>query len=120
MRHLIILSCLCLLAGCASSGGSWPLAASGSSRTYEAPIARVKPVFVSSLAQWGMRVTAIEMRGGNEILKARNASQSVELEFERLGPASTRVRASMRTNAGYDEAGTSKFLQQAGRLIPAS
>jgi hypothetical protein len=124
MRTALILLCVSLLAGCASSGGysggSWPIAASGSSRTYESPIARVKPAFVSSLAQWGMRVTAIETRGGNEVVKARNANQSVEIEFERLGAASTRVRAAMRTNAGYDESATSKFLQQAGRLIPAS
>jgi hypothetical protein len=81
---------LCVVAGCATSPPGFP--GSGLTRTFEAPIARVKPAFVSTLAQIGLPVSAIEIRGGNEVLKAKKAGKSVEIEFERLGAASTRVR----------------------------
>jgi hypothetical protein len=81
---------LCVIAGCATLPPGFP--GSGLTRTFEAPIARVKPAFVSTLAQIGLPVSAIEIRGGNEVLKAKKADKSVEIEFERLGAASTRVR----------------------------
>jgi hypothetical protein len=81
---------LSLVAGCASFAPDFP--GSGLTRTFEAPIARVKPAFVSTLAQLGLPVSAIETRGGNEVLKARKADKSVEIEFERLSATSTRVR----------------------------
>ena len=81
---------LSLVAGCASFAPGFP--GSGLTRTFEAPIARVKPAFVSTLAQLGLPVSAIETRGGNEVLKAGKADKSVEIEFERLSATSTRVR----------------------------
>ena len=88
---------LSLVAGCASFAPGFP--GSGLTRTFEAPIARVKPAFVSTLAQMGLPVSAIETRGGNEVLKARKADKSVEIEFERLGATSTRVRVTGSSEA---------------------
>jgi len=79
-----------LVTGCASFAPGFP--GSGLTRTFEAPIARVKPAFVSTLAQIGMPISAFETRGGNEVLKARKADVSVEIEFERLNATATRVR----------------------------
>jgi hypothetical protein len=93
MRTPLILAfslVLSLAAGCSSLPPSFP--GSDLTKTFELPIARVKPAFVSTLAQMGMPISAIETRGNNEVLKARKADKSVEIEFERLGPASTRVR----------------------------
>jgi hypothetical protein len=81
---------LSFVAGCTSFAPGFP--GSGLTRTFEAPIARVKPAFVSTLAQIGLPVSAIETRGGNEVLKARKADKSVEIEFERVNAAATRVR----------------------------
>jgi hypothetical protein len=78
---------LALAAGCSSLGGSAP-----GTRQFDAPIARVRPAFVATLAQLGMPINAIENRGASEILKSRKSGQSVEIEFERLGANSTRVR----------------------------
>jgi hypothetical protein len=65
------------------------------------------------VVQMGMSVAAVEMRGKNEVLKARRSDKSVEIEFERLGATSTRVRVS-----GSDQARimseTEKRLAAAG------
>ena len=99
MRTALLLA-FSLIAGCASFGGTAPhFLAGGASRTFEVPIARVKPAFVSTLSQMGMTISAIEKRGGNEVVKARKTDRSVEIEFERLGPASTRVRVTGSSDA---------------------
>jgi hypothetical protein len=87
---------LALAAGCASDGG-FTLPGSlggGVTRTFGVPVARVKPAFVTTLTQMGMPISAVEVRGRNEVIKSRKADKSVEIEIERLGAASTRVRVS--------------------------
>ena len=103
MRALAF-SVLVLLAGCASLGVDAP-----GTRTFNAPMARVKPAVISSLAGMGMRIASLEVRGGREVLKARKADKSVEIEFERLGPTSTRVRVS-----GSDQAAV---LRETGKRL---
>jgi len=78
---------MAVAAGCASFSGFSP-----GSRQFDAPIARVRPAFVATLAQMGMPITAIENRGAGEVLKSRKSGQSVEIELERLSATSTRVR----------------------------
>jgi hypothetical protein len=115
MRTALILAfslILSLSAGCASFAPGFP--GSGLTKTFEVPIARVKPAFVSTLAQMGMPISAIETRGRNEVLKARKADKSVEIEFERLGPASTRVRV---TGSG-DAAG--QIMRETEKLLGRS
>jgi hypothetical protein len=93
---------LALAAGCSTTGGGFSLPESlggGVSKTFNLPVARVKPAFLSTVVQMGMSVAAVEMRGKNEVLKARRSDKSVEIEFERLSASSTRVRV-----AGSDQA----------------
>ena len=96
MRTVLILACSLLLAAC-ESFPSFP--GSGETKTFELPIARVKPAFVATLTQRGMPISAIETRGKNDVIKSKKADKSVEIEFERLTATSTRVRVS-----GSDEA----------------
>jgi hypothetical protein len=108
MRTALILALsliLSLVAGCASFPGS------GLTKTFEVPIARVKPAFVTTLVQMGMPIAAIETRGGKEVLKARKADKSVEIEFERLSATSTRVRVS-----GNDDAASQVMRETEKRL----
>jgi len=120
MKYLLVFV-LCLIAGCASLDGTGPSSGTtGAVRTFNAPIGRVKPAVVSTIAQMGMSISAIETRGGREILKARKAGSSVEVEFERLGPASTRMRVVMNAGPSYDAAGTSRFIQQTEKALAAS
>lgn len=88
---------LALVAGCESLPPGFP--GSGVTRTFAAPIARVKPAFVSTLTQMGLPISALEVRGKSEVIKSKKSDKSVEIEFERLGANSTRVRVS-----GSDEA----------------
>lgn len=108
-----------LATGCATLENTAPPATAGAGayRTFDAPIARVKPAFVSTLASMGMAISAVEVRGKREVLKARKAGSSVEIELERLGPASTRARVAMNTGAAYDAAATARFIQQTEKLL---
>jgi hypothetical protein len=78
------------LAGCESLPSGFP--GSGQTKTFEQPIARLKPAFVATLTQRGMPISALETRGKNEVIKSKKADKSVEIEFERLTATSTRVR----------------------------
>lgn len=99
---------LIFLSGCASIERNWRDATStGVVRTFNLPIARVKPAFVSTLNQMGMPISALEVHGKNEVVKARRADRSAEIEFERLGTSSTRVRVS-----GSDEARIMREAEQ--------
>jgi hypothetical protein len=112
MRCALVLA-LSLLAGCGSFDGVRPFGGgAGTTRTFDAPIARVKPAFVSTLAQMGMTISSIETRGKREVLKARKGSSRVELEMERLGASSTRVRV----DAG-DGASAGRIIRQAEKLL---
>ena len=103
MRALAFFA-LILLAGCTSLGIE-----TSSTRTFNAPMARVKPAVISSLAGMGMRIESLEVRGGREILKARKANKSVEIELERLGRAATRMRVTGSNQAA--------ILRETGKLL---
>ena len=90
MRTLLILAFSALLAGCDSLPTN--MVGLGENRTFEQPVARVRPAFVSTLAEMGLRVIAIENRGGNEVIKAGKGDKNVAIELERLSAVSTRVR----------------------------
>ena len=110
-----------LVAGCSSLDNlNQRIGGHAADRTFNAPIARVKPAFVSTLSQMGMSISSIETRGKLEVLKARKAGSSAEVEFERLGPTSTRVRVAMTAGTSYDAAGTSKVVQQAEKILAPS
>lgn len=112
---------LLLMAGCSSLDGPMPFGGTtGATRTFNAPIARVKPAVVSTLAQMGMSIPSLETRGGREVVKGRKTGSSVEVELERLGPASTRIRVVMNAGSSYDAAGRSKFIQQVEKILASS
>ena len=107
---------LALIAGCASQGGTSPGGASPATRQFEAPVARVKPAFISTLASMGMMISALEVRGGVEVIKARKAGGEVEIELESL--SRTRTRARVASGAGTllrDE--PSRILRQVEKLL---
>jgi hypothetical protein len=88
---------LALAAGCSSIDSGFRLPESlggGVSKTFSVPVARVKPAFVMTLTQMGMPISAIEVRGRNEVIRSKRADKSVEIELERLGASFTRVRVS--------------------------
>ena len=89
-----LLFALCLIAGCASLGGAKPLGGiAGTTRVFDAPMARVKPAFISALAGMGMMISSLEVRGGREVIKARNSGSEVEIELEPVNRLSQLIRA---------------------------
>lgn len=107
---------LALLPGCTSIESAWKnLTGSSVEKTFNVPIARVKPAFVSTLNQMGMPIAAIEVRGKSEVVKARKADRSVEVEIERLGASSTRVRVT-----GSDDATAGQVMRDTERRLSAS
>lgn len=105
-----------LAAGCASPGGTTP-----STRQFNAPMARVKPAFISTLASMGMAISALEVRGGREVLKARKAGSEVEIELEAVSRSTTRAQVAARSGGLlYDEAAASRIIRQAERLLGGS
>ena len=104
---------LALAAGCASIGGTAP-----STRQFDAPMARVKPAFISTLASMGMAISALEVHGAREVLKARKAGSEVEIELEPVGKTATRARVGARSGGLlYDDDAASRILRQAGKLL---
>lgn len=103
---------LSLVAGCASFAPGFP--GGGLTRTFEAPIARVKPAFVTTLSQMGMQISAIESRGKNETLRARKGARSADIELERLNANSTRVHVK-----GSDDATASQIMRETERRLAA-
>jgi len=118
MRKTLLLGlafCLNLVAGCASIESAWQSVTGASvEKTFNVPIARVKPAFVSTLNQMGMPIAAIEVRGKSEVVKAKKADKRVEVEIERLGASSTRVRVS-----GSDDATTGQVMRDTEKRLGA-
>jgi len=112
VRALALLA-LALLAGCSSMGGVMP-----SERTFEAPMARVKPAFVSTFASMGMMISSIEVRSGREVLKARRGGNEVEVELEALSRTATRARVGARSGGLlYDDDAAARIMQQAEKRL---
>jgi hypothetical protein len=117
MRFAWLLA-LSLAAGCATLERMTPAGIEPASRTFAAPMARVKPAFVTTLATMGMSISALEVRGRREILKARNASKEVEIELEAVSPSSTRARVAARSGGLlYDDDTAMEILRQTGKIV---
>jgi hypothetical protein len=109
---------LSLAAGCGTLDSITPAGIEPASRTFAAPMARVKPAFVTTLATMGMSISALEVRGGREILKARNASSEVEIELESVPHSSTRARVAARSGGLlYDDVTATKILRQTEKIL---
>ena len=102
-----------VIAGCASVGGTTP-----STKQFDAPMSRVKPAFISTLAGMGMAISALEVRGKREILKARRGGSEVEVELEALNGTTTRASVGARSGGLlYDEEAAFRILRQAEKRL---
>jgi len=115
LLRCILLAVLLAVSGCATVERALP---QSQSRTYAAPMARVKPAMVSALASLGLRMTALETRGGREILKARKPGTAVEIELESVNRASTRARVSAKSGGLLnDDDLAARITREAGRIL---
>ncbi|MFY9317815.1 MAG: hypothetical protein WAO95_19925 [Burkholderiales bacterium] len=115
MKRLLPVLLLAIAAGCTTIESTWKsLTGSSVERTFNVPIARVKPAFVSTLNQMGMPIAAIEVRGKSEVVKAKRGEKSVEVEIERLSASSTRVRVN-----GSDDAIAGQVMRDTEKCLGA-
>jgi len=119
MKLAMILA-LGLLAGCATPERSSPVAGQ-STRQFEAPLARVKPAFISTVSSMGMRISALEVRDGREIIKARKTGSEVEIELDPVSRNATRARVAAKSGGLlYDDDTASRVMRQAEKLLGGS
>ncbi len=101
------------LAACASIGGTTP-----TTRQFEAPMARVKPAFISTLSGMGMMISSLEVRGTREVLKARRGGSEVEIELEAVSRTATRAQVGARSGGLlYDDEAAARILRQAEKHL---
>jgi hypothetical protein len=116
MNFVMILA-LTLIAGCTFPGGT-SADTRQVARQFEAPMARVKPAFVSTLASMGMMISSLEVHGGREVIKARKAGSEVEIELEAVSRTATRARVAAKSgDQRRDDDTASRIMRQAGTLL---
>jgi hypothetical protein len=110
---------LAAFAGCSSIGGIGGIGGTvPSAKQFDAPMARVKPAFISTLSGMGMMITSLETRGGREVLKAKKGGSEVEVELEAVSGSATRARVGARSGGLlYDDDAANRILQLAEKRL---
>ena len=112
-RSRITALALALVAGCALLPGAAP-----SYRTFDAPMTRVKPAMISTLATLGIRIVSLEVRGGHEIIRAKRPGGEVEIELERVNRSATRVRVAASSGGLlHDNATAARIILLTERIL---
>lgn len=93
-----------------------------SARTFTAPEAKVKAASLAVLGRMGAEVEAIDRVENGELIKARAAGRSIEVEIEPMSQTTTHVRARAKRNFFvYDGATAKEIIAQTElALTPAA
>lgn len=113
-----------LLAGCetvaitalgvGASAGVSHTAGSIGYRTFTAPSAQVRKASLLALGKMEIAIDGVEPREqGGELIRARSADRSIEIELESMSKATTHMRAAAKRNAFvYDAATAREIIEQ--------
>jgi hypothetical protein len=126
--RLALLAAAMLAAGCeplalslAGAGASAALGATLagiSYRTFTAPLAVVKKASISALENMGMTPESFGQFETGEIIYARAAGRTIEIELEALTPRATRVRVATRDGGLFHDAATAaEIVAQTQKLL---
>ena len=87
-------------------------------RTFTAPAPAVRLASLAALERMGITLDSTEHFEGGEVIYARSASRTIELEVEPISPRATRLRIAAK-NGGlfYDNATASEIVAQTERLL---
>lgn len=93
-----------------------------SARTFTAPEAKVKAASLAALGRMGAAVEAVERVENGELIRARSADRSIEVEIEPMSRTTTHVRASAKRNFFVYDGATAKeiIVQTELALMPAA
>lgn len=90
-------------------------------RTFTAPAPAVKQASLAALEQMGIGFESTDTFEGGEVLYARSAKRTIEIEVEPISGRATRVRIAAK-NGGlfYDSATASEIVAQTERLLQSA
>ncbi len=90
-------------------------------RTFTAPAPAVRQASLAALEQMGIGFESTDTFEGGEVLYARSAKRTIEIEVEPISARATRVRIAAK-NGGlfYDSATASEIVAQTERLLQSA
>lgn len=90
-------------------------------KTFTEPEAKVKKATLAALKRMAIKVDTVVKIDNGEMIKARAADRSIEIELESLTPATTRMRAVARKDGGIivDSATAVEIIVQTEKLLLA-
>jgi hypothetical protein len=89
-------------------------------RTFTAPAASVKGASLAALQRMGLGLEGTESLETSELIRARSANRSIEIELEPITEQLTRMRITARsTSLLYDTATAQELVQQTEKMLDA-
>jgi hypothetical protein len=131
VTRTILSLCLLALAGCEPLAISLVGAGAGTAlrygfdgvayRTFTAPAPEVMQASLAALAEMGIGLESTDRFEGGEVIYARTAKRTIEIEVEPISARATRVRIAAK-NGGlfYDNDTASEIVAQTERLLQSA
>ncbi|HZN24866.1 MAG TPA: DUF3568 family protein [Burkholderiales bacterium] len=90
-------------------------------KTFSEPLPKVKRATLTALKQMQIPVEAVVKTKQGELIKAKAANRTIEVEFESLTPKTTRMRVVADSEALIkDSATATEIILQTERVMPAT
>ena len=90
-------------------------------RTFAEPMPKVKRATLTALQRMAIAVESIEATNEGEVIKAKAANRSIEVQFESLTPKTTRMRVTADSDGLFkDSATATEIILQTERVLPAT
>ena len=90
-------------------------------KTFSEPMPKVKRATLTALRRMEITVESIETTKDGELIKAKAANRSIEVQFESLTPKTTRMRVTADSDGFFkDSATATEIILQTERMLPAT
>jgi len=88
-------------------------------RTFTKPLPKVKRAVLFALRRMAIKVSSTSKTDTGELIQATATNREIEIEFESLTPATTRMRAVARQNGGFllDAATAFEIISQTEKIL---
>lgn len=86
-------------------------------RTFTAPSAKVKSATLVALGRMAIKVDKTNKQGSDDIIVAKAADRSIEIEVQPLSPNTTRMRAVAKQGLFYDNATAYEIITQTEKVL---
>lgn len=90
-------------------------------RTFTAPLPKIRKASLVALKNMGIKVESTEKTDSGELIKAKAADRSIEVELDALTPSITRMRTVARQNIlRVDSATAAEIIAQTEKALQRS